>query len=293
MSYENRIALGNLVPTLGQFKVMDKIPQYQQCEVHNLVEAPAEVPEVLRHVVFNIERGQTLHETIDFLNMCPELKNMDIIYANELDDGAVRSGNCNVAYEIAKSIGMNYAYGLEFIELVNPDDNKGFHGNALFSRWPIRWAKVVHMPEQYNWYNDRQKRIGGRCAILAKLDVHGREVGVASIHLENRTDGEGRRVQMQAVLDEGYITNVAVRPDCRKQGVAGKLLQVFLDFAQANRLAFLTLEVRASNYPAIALYGSRGFRGVGRRKNYYEHPREDAIIMTKEFEQHGTENPVS
>ena len=62
MSYENRIALGNLVPTLGQFKVMDKIPQYQQCEVHNLVEAPAEVPEVLRHVVFNIERGQTLHE---------------------------------------------------------------------------------------------------------------------------------------------------------------------------------------------------------------------------------------
>ena len=93
--------------------------------------------------------------------------------------------------------------------------------------------------------------------------------------------------------DEGYITNVAVRPDCRQQGVAGKLLQVFLDFAQANHLAFLTLEVRASNYPAIALYGSRGFRGVGRRKNYYEHPREDAIIMTRAFEQHGTENPVS
>lgn len=48
---------------------------------------------MLRHVVFNIERGQTLHETIDFLNMCPDFKNMDIIYANELDDGAVRSGN--------------------------------------------------------------------------------------------------------------------------------------------------------------------------------------------------------
>ena len=93
----------------------------------------------------------------------------------------------------------------------------------------------------------------------------------------------------QILLDEGYITNVAVRPDCRKQGVAGKLLQVFLDCAQANHLAFLTLEVRASNYPAIALYGSRGFRGVGRRKNYYEHPREDAIIMTKEL-QHGPEN---
>ena len=94
---------------------------------------------------------------------------------------------------------------------------------------------------------------------------------------------------LQAVLDEGYITNVAVRPDCRRQGIAGKLLQVFLDFAKGNHLAFLSLEVRASNYDAIALYGSRGFRSVGRRKNYYEHPREDAIIMTKEFEQHGTE----
>ena len=94
---------------------------------------------------------------------------------------------------------------------------------------------------------------------------------------------------LQAVLDEGYITNVAVRPDCRRQGIAGKLMQVFLDFAKGNHLAFLSLEVRASNYDAIALYGSRGFRSVGRRKNYYEHPREDAIIMTKEFEHHGAE----
>ena len=98
---------------------------------------------------------------------------------------------------------------------------------------------------------------------------------------------------LQAVLDEGYITNVAVRPDCRRQGIAGMLMQVFLDFAKGNHLAFLSLEVRASNYDAIALYGSRGFRSVGRRKNYYEHPREDAIIMTKEFEHHGAENPVS
>ena len=88
---------------------------------------------------------------------------------------------------------------------------------------------------------------------------------------------------LQVILDEGYITNVAVRPECRRNGIAGKLLQVFLDFAQAHQLAFLTLEVRASNYGAIALYGSRGFRSVGRRKNYYEHPREDAIIMTREF----------
>ena len=112
-------------------------------------------------------------------------------------------------------------------------------------------------------------------AFLVALDDNDRVVGYAGL---------------QVVLDEGYITNVAVRPECRRQGVAAKLLQVFLDFAKANKLAFLTLEVRASNYDAIALYGSRGFRSVGRRKNYYEHPREDAIIMTLEFD-HGTEDP--
>ena len=112
-------------------------------------------------------------------------------------------------------------------------------------------------------------------AFLVALDDNDKVVGYAGV---------------QIILDEGYITNVAVRPECRRQGIAAKLLQVFLDFAKANKLAFLTLEVRASNYDAIALYGSRGFRSVGRRKNYYEHPREDAIIMTLEFD-HGTENP--
>nr|WP_326185274.1 ribosomal protein S18-alanine N-acetyltransferase [uncultured Oscillibacter sp.] len=115
-------------------------------------------------------------------------------------------------------------------------------------------------------------------AFLVALDDGGRVAGYAGL---------------QVVLDEGYITNIAVRPECRKQGVAGKLLQVFLDFAQGNRLAFLTLEVRASNYDAIALYGSRGFRSAGRRKNYYEHPREDAIIMTREFNANGTADTVS
>ncbi|MBQ9459214.1 MAG: ribosomal protein S18-alanine N-acetyltransferase [Oscillospiraceae bacterium] len=88
---------------------------------------------------------------------------------------------------------------------------------------------------------------------------------------------------LYVVLDEGYITNVAVRPESRRGGVASALLDVLVNFARGNALSFLTLEVRASNYAAIALYGSRGFRERGRRKNYYEHPKEDALIMTREF----------
>ena len=106
-------------------------------------------------------------------------------------------------------------------------------------------------------------------AFLVALDDGGHVAGYAGL---------------QVILDEGYITNVAVQPEYRRQGVAGQLLAVFLNFAKGNHLAFLTLEVRASNYGAIALYGGLGFRSVGHRKNYYEHPKEDAIIMTKEFD---------
>lgn len=106
-------------------------------------------------------------------------------------------------------------------------------------------------------------------AYLVALDGAGRVAGYAGLTV---------------VLDEGSIDNIAVRPDCRRRGVAAQLLEVFLNFARGNRLAFLTLEVRASNYAAIALYGSRGFRAVGRRKNYYENPTEDALIMTRTFD---------
>ena len=88
---------------------------------------------------------------------------------------------------------------------------------------------------------------------------------------------------LTVVLDEGYINNIAVREEYRKQGIASALLDVFVRFAQAHQLAFLTLEVRASNSAAIALYQKHGFERVGKRKNYYEAPKEDAILMTRTF----------
>ena len=88
-------------------------------------------------------------------------------------------------------------------------------------------------------------------------------------------------VGMMHVLDEGYISNVAVSPACRRQGIASALIRELLARAQALGLAFVTLEVRAGNVPAIALYGGFGFTPVGRRKNYYDAPKEDAVLMTK------------
>ena len=93
---------------------------------------------------------------------------------------------------------------------------------------------------------------------------------------------------VSTVLDEGYIDNVAVDPRFRRQGVADELVAALARFGRA-KLAFLTLEVRASNAPAIALYAKHGFQQAGRRKHYYDDPKEDAIIMTLEFD-HETES---
>ncbi|MDF2838352.1 MAG: rimI [Evtepia sp.] len=106
---------------------------------------------------------------------------------------------------------------------------------------------------------------------LVAEDENGQVVGYAGLHV---------------VLDEGYIDNVAVSPDYRRQGIARRLVEVFCRFGE-ERLAFLTLEVRASNKAAIALYDHLGFLPEGRRRGYYEKPREDAILMTRRFSHEG------
>ena len=88
---------------------------------------------------------------------------------------------------------------------------------------------------------------------------------------------------LQYVLDEGYISNVATSPARRREGIAGMLLSALKERAGELGLAFLTLEVRESNFPARRLYEKHGFSGVGRRKGYYDSPREDAILMTYFF----------
>ena len=87
---------------------------------------------------------------------------------------------------------------------------------------------------------------------------------------------------LKVVLDEGCIEKIAVKGQYRRMGVADALVDTFVRFGQAN-LAFVTLEVRETNNAAIQLYMKHGFAQVGRRKNYYQELKEDAILMTIEF----------
>lgn len=97
-------------------------------------------------------------------------------------------------------------------------------------------------------------------------------------------DSDGRLcgyVGLNHVMGEGYINNIAVQPDLRRQGVARQLIESLLQCCDALDLSFATLEVRRSNVPAINLYISYGFTAVGLRKDFYTNPDEDGVIMTK------------
>ena len=89
-------------------------------------------------------------------------------------------------------------------------------------------------------------------------------------------------VGCQRVPPEADVMNLAVDPACRRRGLGRKLMEALWGRLMELGDESLTLEVRAGNAPAIALYASMGFVQVGRRPNYYEKPREDGLILRKE-----------
>lgn len=117
-----------------------------------------------------------------------------------------------------------------------------------------------------------------RSGLAAELENPAAVFAVAE--LDGKTAGYAG---MNCVLDECYIDNVAVFPEYRRMGIAQAIMRYLIDFAKENRASFVTLEVRASNSGAIALYRKLGFREAGRRPGFYRQPVEDALILTLYF----------
>ena len=88
------------------------------------------------------------------------------------------------------------------------------------------------------------------------------------------------------VFDELRLMNLAVRPDCRRRGIAGHLVRHAVEDGITQGTTRVLLEVRASNHPAQKLYQHLGFRQYGRRRSYYTNPGEDAILMQLQLAKH-------
>jgi ribosomal-protein-alanine N-acetyltransferase len=86
------------------------------------------------------------------------------------------------------------------------------------------------------------------------------------------------------VADELHVIDLGTRPDCRRCGVARRLVDALLDHAASRRLRLVILEVRSSNAAALALYRTAGFGAVAVRESYYSNPPEDAIVMHLAFD---------
>ncbi len=105
-------------------------------------------------------------------------------------------------------------------------------------------------------------------AVFLTAKVSGKVAGYIGVH---------------TVLDESYIANVAVSSDFRRMGIASMLLDCAEEKVREKGCSFISLEVRVSNIPAINLYQKHGYISQGERRNFYSHPTENALIMTKTF----------
>ena len=106
------------------------------------------------------------------------------------------------------------------------------------------------------------------------------ETAVCKVLKHIETGEIGAYLLMHHVLDELYIERIATAPTCRRQGLSTKLLKTARDFASQNGISRITLEVRVSNRPAVALYERNGFVCDGVRPRFYDAPKEDALIYS-------------
>ena len=122
--------------------------------------------------------------------------------------------------------------------------------------------------------------------IRSTLSLERMRVLVAEERGDEAADGVGRLAGYVVALvvgDEGEIADLAVAPKSRRRGLGRALLdRMLVDLAEMG-VRSLYLEVRESNHAAKTLYDSRGFRSIGRRRGYYRHPVEDALLLTKEI----------
>ena len=176
------------------------------------VPAPFPAKQGVKAVAWNIERGGQLQLQAELLASL----DADIILLGEVDYGMARSNQRHVAAELATALGCGYVYGVEFLELglgslkesescAGQTNDVGYHGNVILSRLELKRPALVRLEQEGAWFGKiragDQRRIGGRMACLATIEIGGRDVVFASVHLEDRATMAERGRLMAVLLD--------------------------------------------------------------------------------------------
>ena len=164
----------------------------------------------LRIVTWNINRGTRFSELIESLRTL----NPDLLFLQEVDHGARRTGFRNISAEIAQVLRMNYVFGSEFQEVAEGSAHRAaFHGQATLCRFPIASYKVIHFDHQSSFWQPRwfiptwryfQRRTGGRMALMVRIQILGASLVTYNLHLESRARPSIRLRQLEQVLLDAY-----------------------------------------------------------------------------------------
>ncbi len=164
----------------------------------------------VRATAWNIERGLRLDEIIHTLRDHTLLNQSDVLLLTELDYGMARTGNRFVAREIAEALGMSYAFAPSYVNLskgaglesrAEGENAEALHGNAVLSRYPLRRAWSVALPNGKDKMRGNEKRLGSQRAVVAEVEHPSGAFRTVSVHLDAHSSQQHRRRQMSVVLD--------------------------------------------------------------------------------------------
>lgn len=222
----HRLIRERIAPHLPEFarcastRALEAHPIYQSLQKE--IAAVLETPEIgnfshsdppprssYRFLAWNIERGIELDGQLEAFRSHPYLKTCDVLLLTEADAGMARSGNRAAAQEMARALGMRYAFVPCYLNLAKGsgveyhaegENELGLHGNAILSRYPIRRVRPIHLKNGIDVMAGREKRLGRQTALAAEIDFPRFPLTAVCVHLDANSSQRHRRDQMRDVL---------------------------------------------------------------------------------------------
>jgi endonuclease/exonuclease/phosphatase family metal-dependent hydrolase len=161
---------------------------------------------VIRVISWNIDRGERFERVLATLKENAP----DLCLLQEVDQHDRRSGDRDIAKQLAEKLHYNYAFGVAFDELGQSVEGKpAYQGQATLCRWPLAKSRILRFHRQSNWWKPHswipntpflQRRLGGRIALVTEITTGGRRTVIYNVHFESRSAGTIQTAQLNEVL---------------------------------------------------------------------------------------------